>query len=147
MEITKEELFRMMGDVVRGAMEERLRGLLPQGNGTEELALKIRDLVKRGLTSGETPFLPQGVAREIIRAAERGATVRPHATVRTVSEATGRVPVARPNLSAHWVPEAGQPPAESEPAFTYVPWSAKKLKAYAKVSLETLEDNAVDVGA
>ena len=147
MELSREDLLRMVRDAARGALEEKLAGLAPKEPPAAELAKRVRELVQKGVTSGETPFLPSGVAREIIRAAERGATVRPHATVRTVAESTGRVPVARPNLSAHWVPEAGEPPSESEPGFTYIPWSAKKLKAYTKVTVEALEDNLVDLGA
>ncbi|MGB9590416.1 MAG: phage major capsid protein, partial [Candidatus Hydrothermia bacterium] len=99
------------------------------------------------LTSGDTPFLPAGVSDEVIKAAERGASVRPGATVHRVSESTGRIPVARPSLTAYWVSEGTEPPDESQPAFTYLAWNANKLKAFTRVTLEALEDNSADIGA
>ena len=145
MELTKEELMEMIKAAVRQGAGPSLKGAYsPAEEGAPELMGK---LIRKALTSGETPFLPQGVAKEVIKAAERGASVRPYATVRQVSESTGRVPVARPATSAYWVAEDAQPPAESEPQFTYVAWTAHKLKAYTKVTREALEDNSVDIAA
>ncbi len=143
MELRKEELMEMIKAAVRQAGPS-LKGAYAPSEQPAELMGK---LIKKGLTSGETPFLPQGVVREVIKAAERGASVRPYATVRQVSESTGRVPVARPATAAYWVSEDSAPPAESEPQFTYVAWTAHKLKAYTKVTREALEDNEVDVAA
>mgnify|MGYP005838566425 CR=1 FL=1 len=156
MEITKGELSELLRNAVREAMDDRLRkaygpGIEPD-NPKKRLAeiisaMAFRDDARlKTLTSGDTPFLPTGVAAEVIKAAEQGASVRPYATVHRVTESTGRVPVARPSLTAYWVSEDTEPPNESEPAFTYLAWNVNKLKAFTKVTLEALEDNSADIG-
>ncbi len=156
MEITKRELSELLRNAVREAMDDRLRKAYSPAAETDNPKRKLAEIVRamafrdevrlKTLTSGETPFLPAGVATEVIKAAEQGASVRPGATVHRVSESTGRVPVARPSLTAYWVSEDTEPPDESEPAFTYLAWSVNKLKAFTRVTLEALEDNSADIG-
>ncbi|MEO0180322.1 MAG: phage major capsid protein [candidate division WOR-3 bacterium] len=155
MEMTKGELTELLRKAVREAMDERLRKAYspePENPHTRLAdivrAMAFRDSAKlKTLTSGETPFLPTGISNEVIKAAELGASVRPGATLHRVAESTGRVPVARPSLTAYWVSEDTEPPAESEPAFGYLAWNLNKLKAYTKVTVEALEDSSVDIGA
>lgn len=157
MELTRKELGELLRNAVREAMEDRLRKAYGPGGETDDPKRRLVDIVRamafrdevrlKTLTSGETPFLPAGVSAEVIKAAERGATVRPAATVHRVAESTGRLPVARPTLTAYWISEDTEPPNESEPAFTYLAWSANKLKAFTRVTLEALEDNFADIGA
>jgi len=157
MEITKKELSELLRNAVREAMDDRLRKAYSLGTEPDNPKKRLVEIVRamafrdearlKTLTSGDTPFLPAGVSAEVVKAAEQGASVRPGATVHRVAESTGRVPVARPTLTAYWVSEDTEPPDESEPAFTYLAWSVNKLKAFTKVTLEALEDNSVDLGA
>jgi len=165
MEITRKELSDMLKEALRDEMkalaagdrtpDSRLRKAYTGSAEPDDPRVKLAQIIRamafrdearlKTLTSGETPFLPAGVAQEVVRAAERAASVRPFASVRAVAESTGRLPVARPSTTAYWVAEDTEPSTESEPGFTYIAWTASKLKAFTKVTLETLEDNLVDV--
>jgi|GEM_PF-2116699 len=157
MELTKKELSELLRNAVREAMDDRLRKAYSPGSEPDDPKRRLVEIVRamafrddarlKALASGDTPFLPAGVSAEVVKAAERGASVRPGATVHRVAESTGRVPVARPSLTAYWVSEDTEPPDESEPAFTYLAWSVNKLKAFTKVTLEALEDNSADIAA
>jgi len=105
-----------------------------------------RDIVKaigEDTTSGGGYLVPQGFVPHILRKQTEHGLVRKLAKIRRVSYPTGHIPKQGTTPQVFWEGETATEWGNN--AFDVVKWSLKKVRAFAKLSIDLIKDTPINV--
>lgn len=116
---------------------------------------RLKDMSE--MSGGDGGFLvPEEFRAELLRLAIETAIIRPRARVIPMGSASVKIPAIKDTshastiyggVSASWIAEAGDLSTVTQPLFTQILLTARKLTGYTVASNELLTDSAISMGA